>query len=149
MSPRRFISGVTHEAAAETTTVQRTNARLRSAREQVAIDRGEREAKERKMAETLDQIPKHFVARGVVGFDGDGRVRESFSCACGKNEHGHNPFAGITEPTSLEFLDVDEVAQRLAERVNRVRSPKTPPAAFPITGSSSVGRANPRERRRR
>jgi hypothetical protein len=150
MSPSRSISGVTHEAAVDAAVAQRQDARQRTAREEQAIKRAERQAKEREMERTAAQIPQRLVSRGVVGFDGAGKVRETFSCGCDKTEHGHgrNPFAGITEPTVLEFIDPTEKARELAERVDRVRSPKTPPAALLKSGSSGGGRPNPERRRR-
>lgn len=150
MSARRIITGVTHEAAAGTAEEERQESRLLAAREQHAIDRGLREQKDRQLAETAAQIPQRLVSRGVVGFDGEGKVRQSFSCACGKHDHGHgdehNPFAGIIEPTVLEFIDPTEKARELAERVNRARTPKTPPAV-PGTHRRS-GRPNPERRPR-
>lgn len=145
MSPRRIphYINITHADAAGHEAEQRQREREAERAAQEARERVEAERKERDSWATLEQVPAQYRTRGVVSYDPHperrGRLRESFSCACGKHDHGHgadhNPFAGIEEPTWLEFVDepdegAREEARKLAERVNRART-QTPPAAGP------------------
>ena len=88
------------------------------------------------------------------------------TCRCSKHSHGSgepepDPWASIIEPTVIEpepaewiaAFEADRArqtndarARSLAERVNRVRRPETPPAAFPMIARG--GRPNPNGKNR-
>jgi len=134
MSPRRiprFIN-VTHAEVANSAAVERQ----RDAADELAKKIQEREAKDREEWRALEKIPRQYRPRRSATYEPDhpegfSGYAETFSCGCDKPEHGHNPYAGIIEPTRLEFVDPDEEARKLRERVDRAR-PQTPPAAKAI-----------------
>lgn len=120
MSPAEFLN-VTH-------TDVEVDERVRAARaEREKADEGRNEQR-RQIQRINTNLPARWQAHSGLYVDGDGTVRMTFACACGKDEHGHNPFAGIKGPWRFEAVDPDEAAAELARKVDRVRhvpKPKT------------------------
>jgi len=160
MSPRRIphYINITHADVAGYEAEERQREREAERAAKAAQERAEAERKERDGWATLERVPAKYRTRGVASYDPHperlGRLRETFACACGKHDHGHgadhNPFAGIKEPTWLEFVDEDpaEEAAKLAERVNRART-QTPPVGGGGYHPTPAGGLNPGRRMRR
>lgn len=143
MTAARFIN-VTHEAAE----VEDAYRRRTAAAETAAHDR---DRQDRAQAETWDQIDspavRRFAARGAVGVNREGSVKQTFACHCGKHSHGHGEpahadgfaqiirptrFQGTEAPWSSRAREAEERQQRaraLAERVRAASHPQTPSAA--------------------
>lgn len=103
---------------------------------------GRRAQRQRELQRHADSIPA-YAARGLLSVAPNGRISQTFSCACDKN---HNPFEGVTGPVVWEAIEPDELAQTLAERVDRARrpaNPKTPPVPAETPHRSRGGRFNP------
>jgi hypothetical protein len=143
MTAARYIA-VTHQSAEIEDAAQRRSTEAAAAEH----DRAQRD---RAQAETWREIDspavRRFAARGAVGVNPDGSVKQTFACHCGKHSHRHGEpehadgFSQITQATRFESPEPSwssrareneerkERARALAKRVEAASHPQTPSAA--------------------
>ena len=146
MITARYIS-VTHQSAEAHDASQRRIA-------EAAVDAYRRAQRDRAQAEKWDEIDspavRRFTARGAVGVNSEGSVKQTFACRCGKHSHGHGEpehadgFAKITHPAPFEASAPpwSSTAPANAERQQRARALANRVAAASLPHSpSAVGDA--------